>query len=88
MNRRLFVVSEHALANLRRKTFRHIHDLSMLHQQSERRGALTARVTTDIDQVSTFLQQGGMVLVTSSAQIVVAHRGHGRSTPGSWRSRC
>ncbi|SDD17466.1 ABC transporter ATP-binding protein [Glycomyces harbinensis] len=72
MNRRLFVVSEHALANLRRKTFRHIHDLSMLHQQSERRGALTARVTTDIDQVSQFLQQGGMVLVTSAAQIIVA----------------
>jgi ABC-type multidrug transport system fused ATPase/permease subunit len=72
MNRRLFVVSEHALANLRRKTFRHIHDLSMLHQQSERRGALTARVTTDIDQVSQFLQQGGMILVTSTAQIIVA----------------
>ncbi|MEU5156948.1 ABC transporter ATP-binding protein [Glycomyces sp. NPDC021274] len=72
MNRRLFVVSEHALASLRRRTFRHIHDLSMLHQQSERRGALTARVTTDIDQVSTFLQQGGMVLVTAAAQIVVA----------------
>jgi ATP-binding cassette subfamily B protein len=72
MNRRLFVVSEHALASLRRKTFRHIHDLSMLHQQSERRGALTARVTTDIDQISQFLQQGGMVLVTSTAQIIVA----------------
>jgi ABC-type multidrug transport system fused ATPase/permease subunit len=72
MNRRLFVVSEHALANLRRRTFRHIHDLSMLHQQSERRGALTARVTTDIDQISQFLQQGGMVLVTSTAQIIVA----------------
>ncbi|THV28506.1 ABC transporter ATP-binding protein [Glycomyces paridis] len=72
MNRRLFVVSEHALASLRRRTFRHIHDLSMLHQQSERRGSLTARVTTDIDQVSQFLQQGGMVLVTSTAQIIVA----------------
>ncbi|GAB3660303.1 ABC transporter ATP-binding protein [Glycomyces tarimensis] len=72
MNRRLFIVSETALANLRRRTFRHIHDLSMLHQQSERRGALTARVTTDIDQVSQFLQQGGMVLVTSTAQILVA----------------
>ncbi|RRS01909.1 ABC transporter ATP-binding protein [Glycomyces terrestris] len=72
MNRRLFVVSEHALSELRRKTFRHIHDLSMLHQQSERRGALTARVTTDIDQISQFLQQGGMILVTSTAQIIVA----------------
>ena len=72
MNRRLFVVTETALANLRQRTFRHIHDLSMLHQQSERRGALTARVTTDVDTVSQFLQQGGMQLVTSSAQILVA----------------
>ncbi|GAB3223791.1 ABC transporter ATP-binding protein [Glycomyces halotolerans] len=72
MNRRLFIVTETSLANLRRRTFRHIHDLSMLHQQGERRGALTARVTTDIDTISQFLQQGGMMLVTSSAQILVA----------------
>lgn len=72
MNKRLFIVTETALANLRRRTFRHIHDLSMLHQQSERRGSLTARVTTDIDTVSQFLQQGGMQIVTSLAQIIVA----------------
>jgi ABC-type multidrug transport system fused ATPase/permease subunit len=72
MNRRLYTVSETALANLRKRTFRHIHDLSMLHQQSERRGALTARVTTDIDQLSQFLQNGGLMLITSSAQIVAA----------------
>ncbi|WP_100444234.1 ABC transporter ATP-binding protein [Glycomyces xiaoerkulensis] len=72
MNRRLFIVTETSLANLRRRTFRHIHDLSMLHQQGERRGALTARVTTDVDTISQFLQQGGMMLVTSSAQILVA----------------
>jgi len=37
----------------------HIHDLSMLHQQSERRGSLVARVSTDVDQISQFLQWGG-----------------------------
>src|SRR5688572_10021128 len=35
MIRRLYTVSETALANIRVRTFRHIHDLSMLHQQSE-----------------------------------------------------
>jgi ATP-binding cassette, subfamily B, bacterial len=35
MNVRLYTVSERALAGVRTRTFRHIHDLSMLHQQSE-----------------------------------------------------
>ena len=34
MMRRLFTVSETALAGVRTRTFRHVHDLSMLHQQS------------------------------------------------------
>src|SRR5690606_7503267 len=41
MMRRLFTATETALATVRTRTFRHIHDLSMLHQQGERRGALT-----------------------------------------------
>src|SRR5262245_16332724 len=51
-NVRLYTASETALAGLRVRTFRHIHDLSMLHQQAQRRGALVSRVTTDIDQIS------------------------------------
>lgn len=72
MNVRLYTVCETALASLRRRTFRHIHDLSMLHQQGERRGALTSRVTTDIDQISQFLQGGGIILLISSGQIIAA----------------
>lgn len=72
MNVRLFTVAETALASLRTRTFRHIHDLSMLHQQGERRGALTARVTTDVDQISRFLQFGGIILVVSLGQIIMA----------------
>ena len=71
MMRRLFTVSETALASVRTRTFRHIHDLSMLHQQSERRGALTSRVTSDIDQITQFLQWGGVMLLVSAGQIVV-----------------
>ena len=61
-----------ALASLRTRTFRHIHDLSMLHQQGERRGVLTARVTTDIDQISQFLQFGGIILIVSMGQVLMA----------------
>ena len=71
MMRRLFTVSETALATVRTRTFRHIHDLSMLHQQSERRGALTSRVTSDIDQITQFIQWGGVVLFVSVGQLVV-----------------
>jgi ABC-type multidrug transport system fused ATPase/permease subunit len=71
MMRRLFTVTESALATVRSRTFRHIHDLSMLHQQGERRGALTSRVTTDVDQVTQFLQVGGVTLLVSAGQIVV-----------------
>ncbi|MEV0714881.1 ABC transporter ATP-binding protein, partial [Asanoa sp. NPDC050611] len=71
MMRRLFTVSETALANVRVRTFRHIHDLSMLHQQSERRGSLVSRVTSDIDQITQFLQWGGVILIISAGQLIV-----------------
>jgi ATP-binding cassette subfamily B protein len=71
MTRRLFTVSETALGALRSRTFRHIHDLSMLHQQSERRGSLVSRVTGDVDQITQFLQTGGVMLLLSSGQLVV-----------------
>ncbi|GHJ44910.1 multidrug ABC transporter ATP-binding protein [Catellatospora sp. TT07R-123] len=71
MMRRLFTVSETALANLRVRAFRHIHDLSMLHQQSERRGTLVSRVTSDIDTITQFLQWGGVILLVNGGQLVV-----------------
>jgi putative ABC transport system ATP-binding protein len=72
MRVRLFVASENGLAELRITAFRHVHDLSMLTQNSERRGALVSRVTSDIDQVSLFLQMTGIMIVISLGQIVVA----------------
>ncbi|MEV8514706.1 ABC transporter ATP-binding protein [Dactylosporangium sp. NPDC051484] len=71
MNVRLFTVSETALAGIRARTFRHIHDLSMLHQQSERRGALVSRVTSDVDQISQFLQFGGLLFIVNLGQLTV-----------------
>ena len=43
----------------------------MLHQQGERRGALTSRVTSDIDQITQFLQSGGVTLMVASGQIAI-----------------
>ncbi|HEY3010107.1 MAG TPA: ABC transporter ATP-binding protein [Micromonosporaceae bacterium] len=71
MMRRLFTVSETALAGVRTRTFRHVHDLSMLHQQAERRGSLVSRVTSDVDQITQFLQWGGVILLISTGQVVV-----------------
>ncbi|MEU4425235.1 ABC transporter ATP-binding protein [Actinoplanes sp. NPDC024001] len=72
MTRRLFTVSETALGGLRSRTFRHIHDLSMLHQQSERRGSMVSRVTGDVDQISQFLQTGGVQLLLATGQLLVS----------------
>ena len=71
MMRRLFTVSETALAGVRTRAFRHVHDLSMLHQQAERRGSLVSRVTSDVDQITQFLQWGGVILLISFGQVAV-----------------
>jgi ABC-type multidrug transport system fused ATPase/permease subunit len=68
---RLFRVSETALAAVRAKVFRHVHDLSMLHQQTEQRGALVSRVTGDVDQISAFLSWNGVVLLICVGQSLV-----------------
>jgi ATP-binding cassette subfamily B protein len=42
MTSRLFTTSERGLATLRIKAFRHVHDLPLLTQNTERRGALVS----------------------------------------------
>ncbi|MFN8077454.1 MAG: ABC transporter ATP-binding protein [Kineosporiaceae bacterium] len=71
-NRRVFGATEAGLAQLRVAAFRHVHDLSVAAQNEHRRGSLVARVTTDVDTISTFVQWGGLLLVTSCAQLLVA----------------
>jgi ATP-binding cassette subfamily B protein len=72
VNLRLFRASENGLATLRTKAFRHIHDLSVLTQNTERRGALVSRVTSDVDTISMFVQFGGLMLIVSLGQLTVA----------------
>jgi ATP-binding cassette, subfamily B, bacterial len=72
MHIRLAEVSETALSGLRIQAFRHIHDLSMLHQASEHRGALVSRVTSDVDQISRFMQFAGLMLMINTFQAILA----------------
>lgn len=68
MHIRLARVSEATLSGLRVRAFRHIHDLSMLHQASEQRGVLVARVTSDVDQISRFVQWAGLMIIVNTGQ--------------------
>lgn len=72
MRVRLFTASERGLAEVRINAFSHVHDLSMLTQNTQRRGVLVSRVTSDIDQVSLFLQSTGIMIIVSLGQMVVA----------------
>ncbi|QGQ19188.1 ATP-binding cassette domain-containing protein [Cellulomonas sp. JZ18] len=72
VNVRLFRSSESGLLTLRTRAFRHVHDLSVLTQGSERRGSLVSRVTSDVDTISMFVQWGGIMLLVSLLQILVA----------------
>jgi ATP-binding cassette subfamily B protein len=69
---RLTRATETALSALRVRTFRHIHDLSLLHHTAEHRGALVSRVTADVDALSQFMQRGGAGLIISMAQLLLA----------------
>ncbi len=72
MTTRLFTASERGLATLRIRAFRHVHDLPLLTQNTEHRGALVARVTSDVDQVSQFLVFGGVFGIISIGQVLLA----------------
>jgi len=72
MNVRLGRVSETALSDLRVRAFRHIHDLSMLHQAAQQRGQLVARVTSDIASISQFLAWSGVQLLVNAGQLAIA----------------
>ena len=72
LNVRLFRTTESGLASLRVRAFRHVHDLSVLTQNAERRGSLVSRVTSDVDTISTFMQWGGLLVIVSAGQLLVA----------------
>lgn len=68
---RLVKAATSGLAELRIAAFRHLHRLSSLHLQAEQRGALVARVTSDIEVVTQFLEWGGVGLIVGTAQVLL-----------------
>ena len=60
------------LTDLRVTTFEHLHKLSMLRVQAERRGALVGRVTSDIETMQQFMEWGGVGMILGAAQISLA----------------
>ena len=69
---RLAHQAAHGLSDLRIKVFDKLIRSSMLHVQSERRGALVSRVTSDITTVQEFTEWGGVVFIVNSAQVLIA----------------
>jgi putative ABC transport system ATP-binding protein len=69
---RLARSSATGLSDLRVLTFRHIHQLSALHVQSERRGALVSRVTSDVDTMQHFMEWAGVGMIIGVAQLLLA----------------
>ncbi len=69
---RLANLTAGGLRELRVKLFAHLHRLSILHVQSERRGALVSRVTNDISTIQEFMEWGGTGMLIGSAQVLLA----------------
>ncbi len=67
---RLVRVAQQALANLRVRTFNHIHQLSLADHVDTRRGVLTARVTSDVETLEQFAQWGAISWIVNSVIIV------------------
>ena len=60
------------LSDLRIKVFDRLIRSSVLHVQSERRGALVSRVTSDITTVQEFTEWGGVVFIVNSTQVLIS----------------
>jgi putative ABC transport system ATP-binding protein len=69
---RLATSTAGGLKELRVKLFEHLHRLSILHVQAERRGALVSRVTNDITTIQDFMEFGGVGMLIGGSQIVLA----------------
>jgi putative ABC transport system ATP-binding protein len=68
---RLQATAATGLSDLRVQVFAHLHRMSALHVQSERRGSLVARVTSDIYRIQEFMGWGGMGMVIGISQLTL-----------------
>jgi ATP-binding cassette, subfamily B, bacterial len=66
---RLVRASEASLLALRVRAFDHIHRLSMAEHNEQRRGALVARVTSDIETLAQFMEWGAVAWIVDTVLI-------------------
>ncbi len=69
---RLVRTSSTGLSDMRIATFDHIMSQSVLHVQSERRGNLLSRVTSDVTTLQEFMEWGGVGMIIASSQVILA----------------
>jgi ATP-binding cassette, subfamily B, bacterial len=67
---RLVRAAENSLLGLRVRTFDHIHRLSMAEHSESRRGALVARVTSDIETLAQFMEWGAVAWIVDGFLIL------------------
>jgi ATP-binding cassette, subfamily B, bacterial len=72
LNRRVQARTERALAMLRRQGLARAHDMAPTTADQVRSTDLVARLTSDVDAITTFTQGGGVQMATNLAQLVLA----------------
>jgi ATP-binding cassette subfamily B protein len=60
------------LSELRVSVFAHLFRRSVLHVETERRGALVSRVTSDLSTLQEFLEWGGVMFLINGTQVIVS----------------
>jgi ATP-binding cassette subfamily B protein len=68
---RLVRTAAHGLHELRMRVFDHLHAVPTLAVARERRGALVARVTADIETATQFIEWGGIGMMVGASQLTV-----------------
>ena len=69
---RLVRATENSLLGLRMRAFSHVHKLSMAEHSEQRRGALVARVTSDIETLAQFTEWGAVAWIVDTVMIAGA----------------
>jgi putative ABC transport system ATP-binding protein len=67
---RLIRAAEASLLGLRVRAFEHIHAMSVAEHVDHRRGALVARVTSDVETLAQFTEWGAVAWIVDSVSIV------------------
>jgi putative ABC transport system ATP-binding protein len=67
---RLIRAAENSLLGLRVRAFEHIHAMSVAEHVDHRRGALVARVTSDVETLAQFTEWGAVAWIVDSVSIL------------------